>query len=113
MTEIRRREGDRDDLDVRSLRHVNPAAWDLQLGWGDKKLSVRGLAIIAVLAVGVIVGTTLYTAVQADRGHHELSRGQDQTSCILTMSQEERTKFRQDVGPNSFERWCWWVRAQR
>jgi hypothetical protein len=113
MTDYRTRGTDPEGFDPRQVRQVRPEEWDLQLGWGTKTLSVRGIAIIIVLAVAVVVAGSVYGAVQAAREHHELSRGQDQTSCILTMTQEERVAFRKDVGPNALERWCWWVRAQR
>jgi hypothetical protein len=113
MTEYRRRDGDPENFDPRTVRQIRPAEWDLQLGWGNKTLSVKGLAIIAVLAVALVVGATMYAAFQQGGQHVELGRGQDQLSCILTMGPEERVAFRKDVGPNAFERWCWWVRAQR
>jgi hypothetical protein len=113
VTELRRRAGDPEAFDPRAVRTVRPAEWDLQLGWGSKTLSVRGLALIAVLAVAIVVGTSLYTAFEQGGQHVALGKGQDQLSCILTMGVEERVAFRQDVGPNAFERWCWWVRAQR
>lgn len=92
---------------------MNPAAWDLQLGWGNKSLSVRGLALVAVLAVAAVVASNVWVAYQSTDQHGALVRGQDQTSCILTMTSEERFAFRKDVGPNAFERWCWWVKVQR
>jgi hypothetical protein len=113
MAEYRTRGNDPTDFDPRQMRQVRPSEWDLKLGWGDKSLSVRGLAVVILIAVGIVVGAVLYEAYQTEVQHRELTRGQDQNSCILTMSPEERANFRKDVGPNAFERWCWWVRAQR
>jgi hypothetical protein len=113
MTTFSKRQGDPDDLDVRPLRVVDPGAWDLKLGWGDKSLSVRGVAIVLVLAVAAIVAANLYTAYQSTGQHNSITHGQDQVACIMTMTTEERTAFRKDVGPNAFERWCWWLQAQQ
>lgn len=113
MVEYRTRGSDPDDFDPRQHRQIKPAEWDLQLGWGTKTLSVRGLAVLLVIAVACIVAASFYAAYQSEMQHRDLSRGQDQNSCILTMQPEERVNFRKDVGPNAFERWCWWVRAQR
>lgn len=56
------REGDPIGFDPRPMRQIDPGQWDLRIGWGDKTLSVRGLAIIMLIAIGVIVGTVLYAA---------------------------------------------------
>lgn len=113
MTTIHKRQGDPDDIDVRAMRQIDPAAWDLKLGWGDKSLSVRGIAVVLVIAVAAIVGANLWSAYQSTGQHSSITRGQDQVACIMTMTGDERTAFRKDVGPNAFERWCWWLQAQQ
>jgi hypothetical protein len=113
VTDYRTRQGDPRDLDPRGLRLVNPAEWDLKLGWGNKSLSVRGLGVVLVICVAIIVGATVWTAYQSTNQHGALIRGQDQVACIMTMSADERTAFRKDVGPQAFERWCWWLKAQQ
>jgi hypothetical protein len=112
LTDYRTRGTDPEGFDPRQVRQVRPEEWDLQLGWGTKTLSVRGIAIIIVLAVAVVVASSLYGAYQSDRQHAGLTRSQDQTSCILAMTADERTAFRKDMGPQVFERWCWWLRSR-
>ena len=92
----------------------------LRLDYGAASLRLRGLAVLGTLAVLAITGSNLYAgyrieaAIASTRAlafteHLRLLAAQDRTSCILTMTQEDRTQFRLNYRGGAFEQVCPWL----
>lgn len=117
----RTRRGDDPGLDPRPWREANAALWDWEAAYGKASLRGRSM-LLALLVFGVlIVGTNFYfgwrveTSVRAalassGQEHREIVTSAQQTTCILALTIEERVKFREDLRPDAWSRWCWWLR---
>jgi len=94
------------------------------LSWNGKSIGARGAAVYLVLAVVSIIASNLYAgwltktavtdaiasiAAATTTEHRKLQIGQDRTSCILTMTVEQREKFRDRFIQGAFKTWCPWV----
>jgi hypothetical protein len=92
-------------------RRDDPA--ELRVGWGQKSLRARGLGLIMALGVGAIIAMMLYTSATMvnamTREHMGLKISQDRTSCIITMTPQERLHFRDRYVPGAFRQMCPWV----
>ena len=115
------RKDDDPGFDPRPRRETNPALWDWEAAYGKASLRGRGLLLAIVLFGVLIVGTNLYfgwrveTSVRAalassGHEHREIVTSAQQTTCILALTPEERIRFREDLRPDAWSRWCWWMR---
>lgn len=133
------RRTDEPDFDPRQHRrwkgldaneYANPPA-GLFVSWGGKMVGARGVAVYFVLAILALVGATLYAGWRTEaavthavtnlqgrldevniavlRDHRALKIGQDRTTCILTMTQNDREQFRSRFYAGAFKSWCPWV----
>ena len=97
---------------------------ELAIGLNGKTISARGAGtlflvsiisiVLATLGSGYMVKQTVEQSINAVRTvskteHTAMKVSQDRTSCIITMSQEERIKFRYDYRPGAFKQWCPWA----
>ncbi len=114
------RQGDPPEFDPRPLRQVDPGLWDLQLGWGNKTLSVRGLAVVVLIALAAIVGSNLYTGSEVraaisryadtvSNEHRQQAREDMRTRCVLALSIEQRAALLSDRSLGAWGRACWWL----
>jgi len=117
------------DLPVSDHRHVDPEqdmnkSEGVFLRWNGKSFGARGVAVYFVLAVLAIIASNLFTGWQTKtavtdaisaiaqataKEHQKLQSGQERTSCVLSMTVEDRVKFRNDYAPGAFKKWCPWV----
>ena len=118
---FRTRQGDPPGSDPRPKREPNPALWDWEAAYGKAVFRGRGLLLAIIVFGALIVGTNLYfgwrleTSVRsalASSGHEhrEIVRSAEQTTCILALTPDERLRFREDLRPDAWSRWCWWMR---
>jgi len=93
---------------------------EITLGWNGTRATAKGVAVYAILAVLAIIGATLYSGFRIEQAmtmmqtrvtfeHREISIAMNRTSCIITMAQEDRTKFRDRYQSGDFKRWCPWI----
>lgn len=123
-----RRVDDPAELDGTSLRNDEPS---LRVGYRELSLSARGIGVYFALAVAAIIVANFYSGYlikEAVLGqndtvakalvtvhtastdeHRGLRTAQDRTSCILTMSQEDRIRFRSRYQSGAFRQECPWV----
>lgn len=96
------------------------SADEVVIGWDGKTVTARGVAVYAILGVLSIIGAILYSgnetkqAIQAlamasKHEHAILRTAQDRTSCILSLTTEERAAFRLRYQVGSFRQWCPWM----
>jgi hypothetical protein len=92
----------------------------LKLFWGDKGLSVRGVGVIVFLMWLALIGSNLYagyrleqafrgSAAQGGSEHHAMTRANEQTACVVSMTLADREKFRAEFRPGAWSRWCPWI----
>ena len=92
----------------------------MRVSWGGKSVKLRGLAVYCVLGLTAMIGSTLYTGYRLEmaigrdnaimaKQHELLSTSQDRTSCMVTLTMEQRDAFRRDYRPGAFRQWCPWV----
>jgi hypothetical protein len=92
----------------------------LRLGYREASLSIRGISVFLALAVVAIITSNFYSGYRIEqaivglrmesmREHMMLRTGQDRTSCILTMSQEDRGQFRLRYQQGAFKQMCPWM----
>ena len=103
----------------------------LRLGYKEASLSVRGIGVFIALAVAAIIASNLYagmtitnTIIRENKivsdaladtqrqggGEHRMLRiAQDRTSCIITMTQEDRIEFRKRYQAGAFKQMCPWM----
>lgn len=111
------------DEDVALLRQIaaRPTADRLSVGLGRWKVSAGGMGVIVFLGIAALTASILFGASQVQTAlreegllrqteHTELSVSQARMACILTMTVEERMKFRDTFSIDSWGRWCPWVR---
>ena len=88
--------------------------------WNGKSVSARGFGVYAILAVLAIIAAILYTGFETKEAirqltttmtaeHRSLRIAQDKTSCILSLTLEERSTFRLRYQQGSFRQWCPWM----
>lgn len=93
---------------------------EVVVGWNGKSVTARGVAVYAILAVLSVIGAILYSgnetkeAIRAlawasKQEHTALRLAQDRTSCILSLTVEERAAFRVRYQAGSFKLWCPWM----
>lgn len=93
---------------------------EVSLGWNGKTVTARGVVVYFLLAMLAIVSANLYAGWRLEqalltqtarlvRDHDNIQITQNRTSCILTMSAEQRDQFRRDFRPGAFKQWCPWV----
>ena len=103
----------------------------LDLSWGRAHIAAKGIAAIVLImfvtqaAIVLYVGHRMETAIgtmqvasteaigkiQASAGaeHATARKTQDRMACLLSMSIEERTRFRMEFKPGAWQRWCGWM----
>lgn len=92
----------------------------ISVGWNGKQIAAKGLGVYAVLAVLAIIASILYTGSETKRSiaqigagmtaeHRSLRLAQDRTSCIVSLTVEDRAVFRLRYQPGSFRQWCPWM----
>jgi len=100
----------------------------LKLFWGDKGISVKGIAAIVFLMWLALIGANLYAgyrleqaflgntmraetlAVQVRTEHTDMTRANEQTACVVSMTLADREKFRAEFRPGAWSRWCPWIK---
>jgi len=86
---------------------------EVEVGYKGLGIKARGLGVIVLIAVLVIVASTIsswYLVQQSMAEQHKrLTTSQDRTSCMVSISTEERDKFRREYRPGAFRQWCPWV----
>lgn len=105
MTAPRRR-NDPDDVDFSDTR--NGFSW--KLPWNLGAFAGKGsVAIFALMVVGSLVTTAAfaYVAWKGLEDHRAMMRSNDRLACIVSMTTEERTKFR--AGGGHWSQWCPWL----
>jgi len=102
-----------------------------KLGYKEASLSVRGISVFLALAVAGIIGSNLYAGLQiqttiasenrkitdaltAINGRHTVEhtvilKAQDRVACIVSMTIDERTKFRDRYQAGAFKQMCPWM----
>lgn len=119
----RTRREDPPEFDPRERREVNPALWDLQLGWGTKRLSVRGLAILVLLGVTAVIVSNIYAANDlravvkeiahiSSAEHKAMAGANERLSCIVSLSPEDRLRLRMNYYHGAFARFCPWMSSE-
>lgn len=122
------RRGDDDDPEawqqrrLRSLSHEEVAHFAKQaggnagqdvsaliIGWGNKSLAVRGIAVIVFLMLVSVIASVGAAHYLSNRDHEAIRRSQDRMSCILTLTAEERSTFRENYHPGAWSRLCAWL----
>lgn len=117
------RKDDPPGSDPRPWRDANPALWDWEAAYGKAALRGRGLLFGFLLFSVLLLGSVWYlgfrlegvvtSALASSAGEHgQLVEASAQTNCILTMTPEERIAFRNDLRPDAWSRWCWWIRRE-
>lgn len=85
-----------------------------------KSVTAKGLGTLGLLAVLAIIVAILYTGSETKTAIGEIGRimtkehmslriAQDKTSCILSLTVEERAAFRLRYQQGSFRQWCPWM----
>ena len=93
----------------------------LKLFWGDKGVSVKGVAVIVFLMWLAIVASNLYSGYRLEQAftgvtvamggqHRELATASDRTACAVSLSPAERERFRQEYRPGAWSLWCPWIK---
>ena len=93
---------------------------EVHLRQGGPGVSLRGSLVVLVvimLAVGGGLGYLMdlnrRSAEGAMRGiaqqHEAFVRSQDRLSCIVSLTPDERVKFRNEWNPGAYARWCGWL----
>ena len=93
----------------------------LRIGWGDKSVSVRGAASILFFMWLTLVGAGLYSNYRLEQAliggmakteieHTKMTQANEQTACVVSMSQAERERFRGEFRPGAWSRWCPWIK---
>jgi len=120
MTSLRRRQDDDDDSNEHLRRESNPALWDVQLGWGSKRLSVRGLSITLLLGVCAVIASNIYAsndlrvtmkeiAKVATTEHGALVNASERLACVVSLTLEDRKLLRENYYRGAFSRYCPWM----
>jgi hypothetical protein len=133
-----RREGDGDDQDAwrkRRLRSLDKEEIEhfllqsqgarsegsaLSISWGKATVAARGAAVVVLLMWVTIIASQHYASYRleqtfrlthdhANEEHLTLRRAQDRTTCMLSMSQDERSRFRLEYRPGAWKLWCSWM----
>jgi hypothetical protein len=92
----------------------------LEIGYKGLKLNAKGFGVYLALAVVGIVGSNLYAGYRTEQAivaggrtavteHAILRTTQDRTACIVAMTPEERTRFRERFQPGAFKQMCPWM----
>jgi hypothetical protein len=108
----------------RQFKGLDPSEFpdqpELAAAFGRWSLKAKGLGIVLVVSVVAVILSNfyasyrieqaVYVAVKAAGGEHtSLRLSQDRTSCLLTLTVEERARFRESYQVGAFPRWCPWV----
>lgn len=103
----------------------------LDLSWGRAHVAAKGIAAIVLImfvtqgAIVLYVGHRMETAIgtmqtasteainkiqfSAAAEHATARKTQDRMACLLSLSIEERTRFRTEFKPGAWQRWCGWM----
>lgn len=114
-----RRADDPDAFDGRPFRSEQD---EIALRYRSTTFSARGLGVYFALAIAGIIVSQVYTGWRIEQAiwmarrasateHASIARAEDRTSCMLTLTLEDRTKFRSEYAPGAFRKWCPWVEA--
>jgi hypothetical protein len=108
---MRRRQTDPEDFDPRPLREDG-----VRLGYKGFGLNVHGpqaatLLIVLILALAMAAALYLnYLGTQVSGIEHQaMIREQRRTTCVLSMTPEDRLALRQKWGPGALQGWCPWL----
>jgi len=93
---------------------------EVEVTWNGKGITARGLGTVAILGVLSIIAAILYTGFETKQAvyqlgavmtgeHKRIVTAQDKTSCILSLTVEERAAFRLRYQQGSFRQWCPWM----
>lgn len=93
---------------------------NLKLTYGKANLTAHGFGVLIILGLFAVVGSNIYSGFRIEkllehqaniqaRDHRMIGQGQEQATCILAMTVEERIKFRDDRRPDAWYQWCWWI----
>jgi hypothetical protein len=134
---VRRRGGD-DDTDAWRARRLHSLSQEeiehfvsqvkggngtgsaLSISWGNKSLAAKGAAAITAIMFVSIVSAILYAGFRvegainrveqaAKTDHDAIRKSQDRLSCMVALSPDERTTFRNEYRPGAWNRWCGWM----
>ncbi len=116
-----KRKTDPPGYDPRADRVTNPGLWDWEAAYGKAALRGRGILLGFLVFAGLLLGSVWYLGLRLEgvvtkalanavSEHGQLAEASAQTNCILTMTSEERIAFRNDLRPDAWSRWCWWIR---
>lgn len=114
------RKDDPPGTDPRPRREPNPALWEWEAAYGKATLRGRGLLFGFLFFGALMLGSVWYLGLRLEASvgnalsgsmseHGQLVQASSQTNCILTMTPEERILFRNDLRPDAWSRWCWWI----
>lgn len=103
----------------------------LDVSWGKARVAAKGIAAIVLImfvtqaAIVLYVGHRMETAIgamqlasteainriqaSASAEHGTARKSQDRMACLLSLSIEERTRFRTEFKPGAWQRWCGWM----
>lgn len=93
---------------------------ELGVAWNGKGVRARGIAVIFALCVIAIIASNMYGVWRLEeallrangintKGHATISVGQERLACVVTMTMEQRERFRSEYRPGAFQRWCPWM----
>ena len=85
------------------------------VGWGDKRLTARGSAAIAILIAGVVAGTIYLHDTRTLTQLGSLAYEIRVQTCVQSLTFAEREMMRKQVAPQGqrwatvLEAWCPWL----
>ncbi len=101
--------------------------WTLKVGWGSRYVAARGLAVVILLGLAALIGSSVYLHLQREKEHERLEsamqtynlqinqnfkvliRLTDQATCLASMTSDEKQKFRSQYRPENWSYWCGWM----
>jgi hypothetical protein len=95
----------------------------LSISWGRATVAARGAAVVVLMMWVTIIASQHYASYRleqtfrqthenANAEHGTLKRSQDRTTCMLSMTTEERSRFRLEYRPGAWKLWCSWMSAE-
>jgi hypothetical protein len=92
----------------------------LSISWGKATVAARGAAVIVLVMWVTIIASQHYASYRLEQTfrqthengnaeHATLRRSQDRTTCMLSMTTDERSRFRLEYRPGAWKLWCAWM----
>ena len=90
---------------------------DFRMKNGGPSISMRGSMVVLVVIMLAVAGGLGYLIDIMQKGmtkqHAAIVHGQDRLSCVVSLTTEERVKFRNEWKPGAYERWCPWMTEEQ